>query len=384
MIINMDRLPVLLLFTIVFSLSSFSIHCQTKEYMYVGTYNEKDQPGIFVFSFDRKDGRMTLVQQIGGMVAPSYLEVNHNGTHLYSVNRNSVIAGKKWGSVSAYKINRKDGTLTHLNDQPAFGAESCHISLDSKSRLVFVSNYSTGNLSVFPIREDGSLDGLSGSVQHNGSSLDQSRQKGPHVHQSVVSGDDQYLFVCDLGIDKVKVYSIDYQNKNLIPLSGSDGIVDKGSGPRHFTLDEDQSYGYVINEMASTVTAFRLGDSAQLTPIQTLSTTPSEYDGTNYCADIHIEPGGKFLFGSNRGHNSLAIFQIDRESGTLKEAGHQSTYGEWPRNFLIDPEGEYVFVANQNTDNITFFRLNGNTGQLTKVDFEASVPKPVCLKILEL
>jgi 6-phosphogluconolactonase len=356
-----------------------------KEYIYVGTYNEDGKPGIFVYQFDRKKGSMSLVQELGGMGSPSYLEIHPSGKYLYSVNRSSVGPDKKWGSVSSYKINPEKGTLSHLNDQPSQGSESCHISIDSKGRLVFVSNYSTGNLSVFPVVEDGSLDACSDVEQHTGSSINQQRQKGPHVHQSIVSPDDKFLYVSDLGIDLVKAYSIDYNTNSVKGIPGSDGIVEKGSGPRHATIQKNQKFAYVINELASTVTVFKVepGDG-RLIPIQSLSTIPDDYKEVNYCADIHIDPSGEFLYGSNRGHNSLVIFKIDQDNGKLIRTGFQSTSGEWPRNFLIDPKGEFVFVANQNSNNIVIFRRNSQSGELSKIEKEIIVPKPVCLKILEM
>ena len=356
-----------------------------KEYIYVGTYNEDGKPGIFVYEFDRKKGSMSLVQEIGGMGSPSYLEIHPSGKYLYSVNRSSVTPDNKWGSVSSYKIDPENGTISHLNDQPSQGSESCHISIDSKGRLVFVSNYSTGNLSVFPVLENGSLDTFSDVEQHYGSSINQQRQKGPHVHQSIVSPDDNFLYVSDLGIDLVKAYSIDYNKNSVTGIPGSDGVVEKGSGPRHSTIQKNQKFAYVINELASTVTVFKIkaGDG-QLMPIQTLSTIPEDYKEVNYCADIHIDPSGEFLYGSNRGHNSLAIFKIGQDNGKLEATGFQSTSGEWPRNFLIDPKGEFVFVANQNSDNIVIFKRNSKSGELSKVEKEIIVPKPVCLKILQM
>lgn len=354
-----------------------------KEYIYVGTYNEEGKPGIFVYEFDRKKGSMSLVQEVGGMGSPSYLEIHPSGNYLYSVNRSSASPDKKWGSVSSYKIDPEKGTLVHLNDQPSQGSESCHISIDSKGRMVFVSNYSTGNLSVFPVLKDGSLDGFSDLEQHSGNSINQQRQKGPHVHQSIVSPDDNFLYVSDLGIDLVKAYSIDYNKNSVTGIPGSDGIVEKGSGPRHSAIHKNQRFAYVINELASTVSAFEIeSGNGRLIPIQTISTIPDDFNEVNYCADIHIDPSGEFLYGSNRGHNSLAIFKIDQDSGKLVKVGFQSTYGEWPRNFLIDPKGEFVFAANQNSNNIVIFRRNSESGELSKIEKEIIVPKPVCLKIL--
>ena len=356
-----------------------------KEFIYVGTYNEDGKPGIFVYEFNRKKGSMSLVQEVGGMGSPSYLEIHPSGKYLYSVNRSSVSPDNKWGSVSSYRIDPENGTITHLNDQPSQGSESCHISIDSKGRLVFVSNYSTGNLSVFPVLENGSLDTFSDVEQHSGNSINEQRQKAPHVHQSIVSPDDNFLYVSDLGIDLVKAYSIDYDKNSVTGIPGSDGIVEKGSGPRHSTIEKNQKFAYVINELASTVTVFKINEGdGQLIPIQTLSTVPDDYKEVNYCADIHIDPSGEFLYGSNRGHNSLAIFKINQDNGKLERTGFQSTSGEWPRNFLIDPKGEFVFVANQNSNNIVIFKRNSKSGELSKVEKEITVPKPVCLKILQM
>ena len=364
--------------------TNMKISSENKEYIYVGTYNEDNKPGIFVFEFDRKEGSMSLVQEVGGMGSPSYLEIHPSGKYIYSVNRSSVIPDKKWGSVSSYKIDPANGTISHLNDQPTQGSESCHVSIDSKGRLVFVSNYSTGNLSVFPVSADGSLGKFSDTEQHTGNSINESRQKQPHVHQSIVSPNDKFLYVSDLGIDKVKVYSIDFDKNTLTGLPGSDGLVEKGSGPRHSVVHENQKFAYVINELASTVTAFKIDPAnGGLTPYQNITTVPKDYKEVNYCADIHIDPSGQFLYGSNRGHNSLAIFKIDQVSGELTNVGFQSTFGEWPRNFLIDPKGEFIFVANQNSNNIVLFRRDPESGKLSKIEKEIIVPKPVCLKILE-
>ncbi len=377
----------LILITILISTGFTIMHRASiaKEYIYVGTYNEDGKPGIFVYEFDRKDGVLSLVQEVGGMGSPSYLEIHPSGKYIYSVNRSSVSPDKKWGSVSSYKIDQETGTLSHLNDQPSQGSESCHISIDSKGRLVFVSNYSTGNLSVFPVLKDGSLDEFSDVEQHTGNSINQQRQKSPHAHQSIVSPDDNFLYVSDLGIDLVKAYAIDYKKNSIVGIPESDGIVEKGSGPRHSVIHKNQKYAYVINELASTVTAFKIETgNGKLIPIQTISTIPEDFKDVNYCADIHIDPSGKFLYGSNRGHNSLAIYKIDQNNGKLESTGFQSTSGEWPRNFLMDPKGDFIFVANQNSNNIVVFRRNTETGELSKIAKEIMVPKPVCLKILEM
>ncbi len=358
---------------------------QTKpgEVLYIGTFSDPGTDGIYVYGFDRQSGQVELIQSVGGMVSPSYLTVHPRGGFVYSVNRSGVIPGKNWGSVSAFAVDPATGKLNHLGDQPAFGAEPCHISTDSKGRLAFVSNYTTGNIVVYPVLGDGKLGTVSDAHQHTGSSVNENRQKGPHVHCSIVSPDDRFLYVVDLGIDKVKVYEIDYTGKKLIPRPESDGLVKPGSGPRHIAFHPDGDFAYVIEELASGITAYRVNKSTgALVKIQHMATTPPEYNETNYCADIHVDGSGQFLYGSNRGHDSLAIYRIDRESGQLELVGFEPTLGEWPRNFLIDPEREYLFAANQNSDNVVIFRMDPDTGQLTPTGTEVSIPKPVCVKIM--
>jgi len=358
---------------------------ETKEYIYVGTYTQEGEAGIYVYKFDRDTGKLTLVQEVGGMESPSYLEINPSGKYLYSVNGNSVVPDKKWGSVSSYSIDQATGKISHMNDQPAQGAGPCHINIDSKGRMVFVSNYSSGSIVAFPVQKDGGLGAATDVRQHAGSSINESRQKGPHVHNCIVSPDDKFIYVSDLGIDRVVVYAIDYKNKKLEAHPSSDGNVEAGSGPRHFCIDGKNRFGYVINELSSTVTAYKIDkETGALDPIQTISTVPEGFSEVNYCADIHIDPSGRYLYGSNRGHNSLAIFRIDENSGKLTLVGHESTYGEWPRNFLIHPEGEYIFVANQNSDNIVIYRRDVQSGLLSKIEEEIEVHKPVCLKILQI
>jgi 6-phosphogluconolactonase len=229
---------------------------------------------------------------------------------------------------------------------------------------------------------DGRLGTLSDEHQHTGSGTDPGRQKGPHAHCAYVSPDDKHLYVVDLGIDLIKTYEIDYEQQKLIPRPESDGKSRPGTGPRHITIDKTGNFAYVIEELASSITVYRRdANMGGLTAIQHVATIPENYTETNYCADIHIDPSGKFLYGSNRGHDSLAIFRINQEDGTLEPAGFHSVDGKWPRNFLIDPLGEFVFVANQNSDNLVVFRLDKLSGKLTPTGTDISIPKPVCVKL---
>jgi 6-phosphogluconolactonase len=272
-----------------------------------------------------------------------------------------------------------------MNDQPSFGNAPCFISLDSKGRMLFIANYGSGSIAAYPINPDGSLANASKVIQHTGSSVGGERQQGPHAHCVMVSPEDDYLYAADLGTDRVKTYRIDYALNSIDLVPGADGIADPGSGPRHITISEDQKYLYLLEEMGHQVAVYTIDpDNGALSSIQTISTLPADYTGTNFCADIHIDPTGKFLFASNRGHNSLAIYQIDRKSGQLTLADIQSVQGDWPRNFLIDPKGNFLFVANRRTNNVVVFQLDLSNGKITPTDVEVNVPEPVCVKMLEV
>jgi 6-phosphogluconolactonase len=273
----------------------------------------------------------------------------------------------------------------HINDQPSFGNAPCHISLDSQGRLLFIANYGSGSIAAYPIEKDGSLAPASKFIQHTGSSIAGERQQGPHAHSTVVSPRDDYLYAADLGIDKVKTYRINYINKTMEPVPASDGIANPGSGPRHITISADQKFLYLLEEMGHQVAVFAIDSTnGALIPVQTISTLPDDYKETNFCADIHIDPSGKYLYASNRGHNSLAIYEIDKKAGKLILIDMESVHGDWPRNFLIDPKGDYLFVANRRTNNVVVFKREPSTGKLTYTVAEVSVPEPVCLKILEV
>jgi len=353
---------------------------QPSEYIYVGTFSGDLEKGIYVYSFDRLEGRLSLVQILGEMESPTYIELHPNGKFLYSVNRNSINEEETWGSVSSYSIDPSTGKLTHMNDQPSFGNAPCFISLDSKGRMLFIANYGSGSIAAFPINPDGSLANASKVIQHTGSSVGGERQQGPHAHCAVVSPEDDYLYAADLGTDRVKTYRIDYALKNIDLVLGADGIADPGSGPRHITISDDQKYLYLLEEMGHQVAVYAIDpDNGALSSIQTISTLPADYTGTNFCADIHIDPSGKFLYASNRGHNSLAVYRIDRKSGQLTLADIQSVQGDWPRNFSLTPDGEYLVVANQYSNNIVSFKRDKATGLLTFLD-QTELAAPVCVE----
>ncbi|MFC2126514.1 lactonase family protein [Bacteroidota bacterium] len=359
--------------------------CKTREYIYVGTFSGDVEKGIYVYEFDRYAGTLSLIQTLGGMTNPTYLEIHPNGKFLYSVNRNTVNEEEEWGSVSAYSIDQASGKLIHINDQSSQGNAPCHMSIDSQGRLVFIANYGSGSVAAYPILEDGSIEPASKFVQHTGSSVRGERQQGPHAHCSVVSPNDDYLYAADLGIDRVKTYRIDYKENTFNSIPASDGIIHPGGGPRHIAISANQKFAYVLEEMDAHVSVFAIDpENGALSEVQRIPTLPDDYSGTNYCADIHIDPSGKHLYATNRGHNSLAIYEINDESGMLSLLDQQSVHGDWPRNFLIDPKGDFVFVANRKTNNVVVFRRDPSSGKLTNTGVEISVPEPVCTKMLEI
>jgi 6-phosphogluconolactonase len=238
---------------------------------------------------------------------------------------------------------------------------------------------------VLPIEENGRLKPASDVHQHGGSSVNENRQEGPHAHSAVVDPTNRYVFVADLGIDKIMGYQLDFEGNRLAPNEVPFLEIPAGSGPRHLAFHPNGRFAYVINELNSTINALRYDVSVgTFSILQTVSTLPEDFNGENSCADIHLTPSGKFLYGSNRGHDSLAIFAVDSETGLLSSVSHQSTHGNTPRNFTIDPTGTFLLAANQDSDNIVTFRIDHDTGLLDFVEQNTDVHKPVCLRIMAL
>ena len=248
-----------------------------------------------------------------------------------------------------------------------------------------VSYYGTGNLVMYPISNSGNLSEEALSLQHNGSGADPRRQKGPHVHSAQISTDNKYVYASDLGIDKVMIYEMDAEMGSLKPASKPYAETKPAAGPRHFAYHPELPYAYVISELDNTVTAFKVNKTdGSLESIQVISTLPHLFNDVSYCADIHIHPDGRFLYGSNRGHNSIAVFSIDQSTGKLELIDHTSTKGDWPRNFMIDDSGELLLVANQKSDDVYVFRIDQSTGKLTDTGVMLNIPAPVCLKMISL
>jgi len=349
-------------------------------YVYFGTYTGKKSKGIYASRFDVATGKLASPELVAETTSPSFLAANPKGTFLYAVNEIGEYGGKKAGAVSAYAIDRATGKLTALNQQSSGGAAPCHIITDKAGKNVLVANYSGGSVSVYPIRKDGSLAEVSSFIQHTGSSVNNSRQESPHAHGIYLDAANRYAFVPDLGLDKVLIYRFDAGKGTLTANEPAFGAVAPGAGPRHFALHPGGEFAYVINEMVCTLTTFRYdAKRGALTEIQTLSTlSPGEDFKPGYStAELFAHPNGKFLYGSNRGHDTIVVFSVNEKTGELAHVQNASTLGKTPRGFGIDPSGRWLLAGNQNSDNVFVFSIDPKTGRLTPSGQSIEVGAPV-------
>jgi 6-phosphogluconolactonase len=353
--------------------------------LYVGTYTRGKREGIYVYRMNLTSGDLKLLSIARGITNPSFLAIDPQSKYLYSVNEVEEFAGKRTGAVTAFAIDRQTGELRRLNQQPAQGRSPCYVTVEPTGKFVLVANYSSGSLAVLPINSDGSLGESADVVQHRGSGANPRRQEGPHAHCIVLDRSGRYAFAADLGIDKVMIYRFDAKKGTLTPNSQPFAQTKPGAGPRHFSIHPGGKFAYVINELDSTLTAFAY-DNAKglLKELQTVSTLPDGFQGNNSCADVHVHPSGKYIYGSNRGHDSIVAFTIDERTGKLSYLAHESTQGKTPRNFGIDPTGAFLLAANQNSDTVVTFRIDQRTGKLTPTGQVTEVPTPVCLKFIGL
>jgi 6-phosphogluconolactonase len=349
-------------------------------YLFVGTYTNTGSKGIYVYKFDVANGKAHLISNTDSVVNPSYLAVSYNSQYVYAVNETG---GDQPGSVSAFSFDKKSGRLTFINRQASGGDHPCYLTVHKSGRWMVVGNYSGGNLSVLPVAENGSLQPLTQLFQHSGSSINIERQQKAHVHATVFSPAQNYLFSTDLGTDEITSYKFNPALDKPLQLSKQYVIKSKsGSGPRHLVFHPKGKLAYVVEELSGSVTAYKYYNG-NLIFIQRISTHPKSYKGPFGSADIHVSPDGRFLYVSNRGDaNSIAIFSIDF-TGKLLWKGYQSTMGVHPRNFVIDPSGKYLLVANRHTNNIIVFKRNKNTGLLNYTGYQIEVPSPVCLKMMK-
>jgi 6-phosphogluconolactonase len=350
--------------------------------LFVGTYTKGKSEGIYRCRFDGGTGKLVVESATKGGPNPSFLAMDRDRGRLFCVNETAEWEGKPGGSVSAFALNPETGDLRLLNSRSTHGADPCYLTIDSTGKFVLVANYTGGSLAVLPVRNDGSLGEATNVVQHKGSSV-KPRQEGPHAHSVMLDSSGRFAYAADLGLDRVMIYRFDDRKGKLQASTPGFGSLQPGAGPRHLAFSPDGSVLYVANELDSTLTLFSVDRSTgSLKHRQTVSTLPSAFGGENFPADIHVAPSGKFVYVSNRGHDSIAVFAVDTKTGGVSPVQHEPTGGNWPRNFTIDPTGKYLLVANQRSDTITVFTIHPESGALAPNGQTAEVPSPVCLKFI--
>lgn len=351
---------------------------------YVGTYTGKESRGIYLGRLHLDSGRIENLGLAAEVKNPSFLAIHPDGRHLYAVSELSKFEGKKSGGVTAFRIEPGSGKLTRINAQVTAGRAPCHINVDATGRNLLTANYGGGNCSVVRIQPDGSLGEVSSFQQHEGSSVNPRRQKGPHAHSINLDAANRHAFVADLGVDRVFVYDFDAVSGKLVPNDPPSASVKPGAGPRHFCFHPSGRFAYLINELHSTVTTFAYdATEGSLRELETITTLPLDYRGGNSTAEVLAHPSGRFLYGSNRGHDSIAVFAIDAATGTLTPVEHEPTGGKTPRNFVLDPTGRYLLAENQNSDSVVVFRIDSETGALEPAGHRAEFPTPVCIRFLK-
>jgi 6-phosphogluconolactonase len=358
----------------------------SREYLvFIGTYTGPKSQGIYAFRFDAGTGRLSPLGLAAATANPSFLAVDPSRRFLYAVNEVGDFQGQKSGALSAFAIDLKSGKLRFLNQVASRGADPCYVSLDRTGKYVMVANYSGGNVAVFPMLADGRLGEASAFVQHHGHGVNPQRQEGPHAHMIETSPDNRFVLATDLGLDEVLAYRFDAAKGTLTANDPPFGKVPAGAGPRHFAFSLGGKFVYVINEMGSSVTTLSY-DAARgaFKELQTLSTLPKDFKGRNDDAEVAVHPSGKFLYGSNRGHDSIAVFATDPQTGTLRLIEIVPTGGKEPRSFAIDPTGKYLIAANQNSDSLVVFRIDAESGRLTPAGQTLEVGSPVCVTFVAL
>jgi 6-phosphogluconolactonase len=348
--------------------------------VYLGTYTGSGSRGIYVSRFDAATGRLSPPELAASTANPSFLAVHPSGRFLYAVNELDEFQKEKAGAASAFAIDASTGMLRTLSQVSTRGPGPCHVSLDGSGRHAFVANYGGGSVAVLPVSEDGSLGPATSFVQHTGRGPNAERQEGPHAHEAVVDPSGRWLWVADLGLDKVLAYRFDAAKGALAAPAAAAATLAPGSGPRHFAFADGGRLVFVLAEMALTLTSFRVNPSTGAsTAVQTVSTLPAGNHPTpnDSGAEVQVHPSGRFLYASNRGPDSIAVFSIDTAKGTLKQIEVVPSGGKTPRGFSIDPSGRYLLVANQDSGNVVVFAIDGATGRLKTVGEPARVGTPV-------
>lgn len=352
-------------------------------FAYVGCYTEADRggrgDGIGVYQVDADSGVWTLVETVAGVGNPAFLALDHDQGHLYAVH------GGNFAAVSAYARDRQSGRLTLLNTQPSGGRNPVHLDFDATGRLLAVANYTAGTVAALPVHADGSLASPGGVLDQFGDlGPDPIEQASAHPHHIPFDQDRRFLVVPDKGLDRLFIYRPDADSGCLIPHDPPSVATHPGAGPRHIAFHPHAPYAYVVNELDSTVTAYRYDrERGVLHPRQVISALPPDFAGKNSGSEIVVDAAGRYVYTSNRGHDSIAIFVIDPASGTLASVGWESTQGETPRFFGLDPSGAFLYAANQGGDTIVAFRVDRETGLLSATGQVVPTGSPSCIVFAE-
>lgn len=345
---------------------------------YIGTYTGAKSQGIYMATMNTESGKVSKPKLVAETQNPSFLAIHPSNRFLYAVGELTEYKGQKSGTVEAYAIDEGTGKLTLLNKRPSQGGAPCHLVVDRSGKFVLFANYVGGNVGVMPIAKDGKLGAPSGFVQHTGSSVSP-RQKGPHAHSINVDANNRFAVAADLGLDKLISYRL--TNEGELE-NAAEYTAAPGAGPRHFVFHPQGKVGYLLNEMNATVSALAYdSESGKFSAVQTLSTLPDDWKGRKSCAEVRIHPSGKFLYCSNRGHDSIAVFQLS-EGGKMKRVEVVKTGGQEPRNFILDPSGKFLLAENQKSDSIVIFRIDPETRKLLATGQSVEAPTPVCIRFM--
>jgi 6-phosphogluconolactonase len=375
------RFFMLALLLVVLSGMSFAAGQKESFIVYVGTYTGHGSQGIYAYRFDEGTGKLSAIGLAAETASPSFLVLSNNKHFLYAVNELENYQGKPSGGVSAFAIQPSGEKLTFLNELPSRGEDPAHLALDRTGKYLLVANYTSGNVTVFPVLKDGSLGEATAFVQHHGSGVNHERQEGPHAHEIVMSPDNRFALITDLGLDEIFSYPFNPAKGTL----GEPHITKShpGAGPRHLVFSRDGKFLYVIHELQSTVVAYSYHpEKGELKELQSISSLPDDFKGKSTAGEIALSPSGKFLYASNRGSDSIKVFSVDSIKGTLKPVEVDSVLGKTPRDFVIDPSGRFLLAANQDSGNIVVYRINQASGHLTPTGDQTELSSPVCLQFL--
>ena len=341
-----------------------------------------DKGGIYAYQFDTDTGSLKLLHQTTDVKMPFFLAVSPDRHFLYAVDVEKT-AGKSEEFVAAYAIEGRTGQLKPLNRQPSRGTTTCYLDVDPTGKSVTVANYSTGSVAALPVKSDGSLGEAASFIEHSGSSVDPKRQKGPNAHSIVISPDGRFALAADLGIDKIMIYHLDAATAKLTPNEAQPFVaLAPGSGPRHTAFHPNGKRFYVITELKNTVVVFDyVPETGTLTERQTISTLPEDFTGKSYTADLKITPDGKFLYGTNRGHDSIASYRIG-DDGKLTLLGLEPSLGKGPQNLLITPDGRWLLCANMPGNAVVVFQIDPATGKLKATGEPVAMPMPSCIRFV--